>query len=576
MAVFKQALSLAPEKAHYFYLSLVASALSTVLSFGPYVFLYYLLQEMTSSARPDVILNLALWIFVASVLRSLVYIASLSFSHLFAFRLETNLKKQGLEHLLQADFGFFVKHDSGMVRKVIDDNTSNTHTIIAHILPDSIHTLLMPIGILVLGFWMHWTIGCLFIVALALSMVCFIKMRNGSDSIKKYLQALENMNASTVEYVRGIQIIKLFDVALKSFERLYQTIMSYSKFVNQQVQSSRYPYVSFETILYTFSGLIIFVSLFWKLPQGQTIALIVTFASFSGLLFNSFMKIMFFSKNLEMAKDALGKITALIEQMQKTRIEGKQDQFPSQCTIDFEDVFFGYRDDTMILEDFNLRLEAGKTYALVGPSGGGKSTLARLIAGFYSPQKGNIAIGGQPIDELTKEVLAQNVAFVFQEAHLFEGSLLDNIRVAKPEASEQEVLAALDAAQCQEIVQSLPEGIHTIYGAKGTQLSGGQKQRLAVARAILKDAPIVVLDEVSAASDPINEYALLRAFQNLMKDKTVLLIAHRLTSIAHADEILVLEKGKVVERGTQSDLLSNDGPYARLYGLYRQANEWRV
>lgn len=579
MNVFSRLFDYVREKKWAMILSLLLSAVATILSFLPYFFFYRLLKEITGDANPERIRLISYQIFGFTLLYSIAYMGSLLFSHLFAFRLETNMKKRGLHHLLNGSFSFFDVNPSGRTRKIIDDNTGNTHTIVAHMLPDSVNAILFPIGVLILSFSADWRIGLLMIAAIIVAILCFKFMSTGEDEMKKYLTSLERINSETVEYVRGIQVIKVFGLSLESFEKLHAAIQNYSKVISRQCEMCRQPWVFYQAVMMSFGAFIILIAqpmLAANQSVASVVSLVVFFMTFSGMLSSAFMKVMFFSKNYGFANDAINKLENLFCDMEKNKLtEGSVDKLQG-TDISFENVTFEYQKDVPVLERFSLYLEGGRRYALVGSSGGGKSTIAKLISGFYPVKEGVIKIGGVDIKNYQNSVLEKNIAFVFQHAKLFKTSLYENVKIGNPTATHDEVMKALELAQCNEILDKFPEREKTVIGATGVNLSGGEIQRIAIARAILKDAPIIILDEASAASDPENEYEMQQAFSHLMAGKTVIMIAHRLTSIRNVDEVLVIENGQVIERGSHEALMAQNGKYKASQDLFQHANEWRL
>nr|WP_314632567.1 ABC transporter ATP-binding protein [uncultured Mogibacterium sp.] len=579
MGVFKKLFSYAEDRRGYMVAALLLSAVATILSFVPYYFLWEMLHEITGSADYAKISKLSYLIFATTILYMVTYIVALMCSHLFAFRLETNMKKKGLNALLDGSFSFFDMNSSGKTRKIIDDNSGNTHTIVAHILPDSVNAVLFPICLLVLSFMVSKYVGALIVAAVIAASICFKFMYSDPDMMKEYMGALDDINSETVEYVRGIQVIKIFNMVIESFERLYKSIIRYSEVVNAECQMCRRPFVVFQVCMLSLSALIVPVAYVAmpKSPQAsETISLVVFFASFSGLLMSAFMKVMFFSKNFEMANDAINKLESLFDEMDKNKLAHGDVSEMTSHDIEFAGVTFRYEEGVDVLTDFSLELESGKKYALVGSSGSGKSTIAKLISGFYPVSSGELRIGGVDISKYKRETLEHEIAFVFQNAKLFKTSIYENVQIGRPDASREEVIKALDLAMCGSILDKFEAREDTIIGAKGVHLSGGETQRIAIARAILKDAPIIILDEASAASDPENEYEMQQAFSKLMEGKTVIMIAHRLSSIRNVDEILVVEDGKVTERGAHDELMKKDSKYKKLHNLYNQANEWRL
>lgn len=579
MDTFSKLFHYAEEKKGYMIASLVLSGIATILSFVPYYYFWQILREITGSADITVIRKLSYTIFGATLLYTTTYLLSLLCSHVFAFRLETNMRKKGLHHLLNASFSFFDKNPSGRTRKIIDDNSSNTHTIIAHMLPDSVNAILFPICLLLLSFMANIYIGFLVVGAIIVSLICFKFMYAESDMMKDYMEALEDINSETVEYVRGIQVIKVFGLALESFEKLHKSILRYSVVVNRQCQSCRRPFVLFQCAMMSFGALIItiaFRQIHLNTEMGEVLSLVVFFMTFAGLLQSAFMKIMFFSKNYSVGKDAVDKLEALFQEMDKNKLSNGNVDVMESYDIEFDKVSFGYEEGVDVLRELSLTLEGNRKYALVGSSGSGKSTIAKLISGFYPVTSGSLKIGGRDIREYTSQTLEKNIAFVFQNSKLFKKSIYENVKVGNPSSTHEQVMNALKLAMCNSIIDKFETREHTIIGAQGVHLSGGELQRIAIARAILKDAPIIILDEASAASDPENEYEMQQAFSKLMENKTVIMIAHRLSSIRNVDEILVIDEGKVVERGKHQDLMARETKYKASQELFHKANEWRL
>lgn len=579
MSVFKKLFSFGKERIGFIIFAMIFSGIATILSFVPYYYFWRLLREITAGCNVDTVQRISTIILITTIAYIITYFLAMMCSHLFAFRVETNMKKKGLESLLSASFSFFDVNSSGKTRKIIDDNSGNTHTVIAHILPDSVNAVLFPICLLVLAFYVDVYIGAIIVGAVVFSLICFKYMYSEPQMMQDYMAALEDINSETVEYVRGIQVIKIFDTVIESFERLYKAIIHYADVVNGQCQVFKIPYVVFQCGMTSFGALIIFVAkrlLDNGSPMPEIISLVVFFIAFSGLLLGAFVKIMFFSKNYQLATDAVNKLDEVLNAMDENQIKHGSATIIKNHDIEFKNVTFGYEDGTNILENFNLKLEGEKKYALVGSSGGGKSTIAKLISGFYPISSGEILIGGRNIEEYSHKTLESNIAFVFQRAKLFKTSIYENVRIGNPKAPREKVMAALEAAMCNEILDKFEDGENTIIGAEGVHLSGGEMQRIAIARAILKDAPIVILDEASAASDPENEYEMQKAFASLMKGKTVIMIAHRLSSIRDVDQILVVEKGELIEQGTHKELMDKDTKYRKFQELFNKANEWRV
>ena len=396
--------------------------------------------------------------------------------------------------------------------------------------------------------------------------------------MKIYKASLDRMNAEAVEYVRGMQVIKIFRSTVQSFKNFYDSIMTYSKYSIDYVYSCRTPYVIFQVIFNIIIALSVPFAIIYinkGAPVQEILVRVIFFAAFGGLMFSALMRVMYVGMYQMQAQMVVDKFEEIFESMKKDKPEhGTRETFDN-FDIEFKNVSFKYAED-YVLKDVSFNLSQHKTYALVGSSGGGKSTIAKLISGFYKINEGTILIGGHGISEYSEKALLSNIAFVFQNAKLFKTSIFENVHIGNPAASRDEVMKALEEAQCGDILNKFPERENTVIGSKGVHLSGGEMQRIAIARAILKNANIIILDEASAAADPENEYEIQQAFSNLMKNKTVIMIAHRLSSIRNVDEILVIDGGSVAERGSDAELMQKGGKYCRLQEMYSKANEWRV
>ncbi|SHI19957.1 ABC transporter ATP-binding protein [Sporanaerobacter acetigenes] len=578
MKTYKKLLSYVPRQKYLSVIAICFSVLSACLTVGSYYFIYGFLNKLlvqgdTLQAKKYAIITTGMLIIGA-----LLYLGSGYFSHVLGFRLETNLRKRGIDGLADASFRFFDLYPSGLTRKIIDDNAQQTHMIIAHLIPDSSLAMLMPILAIALGFVVSLRVGIMLLVLTLLGIVILFSMMGEQKFMEIYQKSLEKLSAETVEYVRGMQVIKIFGANVHSFKALHKAITDYAKYAYEYSQSCKKPYVWFQWFFFGIMAILIpLILIFIDInidPNFLVVELIMTFF-LSGVLFVSFMRIMYVSMYKFQGNNAADKLEELFSNMQKDKLEfGTEEKF-KDFNIEFENVSFGYNEE-MIIKDLSFKLDEGKSYALVGSSGSGKSTIAKLIYGFYKVDNGAIKIGDKPLENYTQKALIETIAFVFQDAKLFNKSIYENVKLAKKDATKEEVLYALHLAGCDSILDKFRTRENTIIGSKGVYLSGGEKQRIAIARAILKDAKIVIMDEASAAVDPENEHELQLAFSNLMKGKTVIMIAHRMTSIRNVDEILVLEDGKIIERGTDRELMNKNGKYRDFQNLYGVANEWRV
>lgn len=578
MSVYKKIKKYVPDMGGVLFLAALLIIGSSFALIAEYRMIYLFLEEVLAAAK----LQSSAWLVTAIVLCGLAYTLSYFFAamatHLIAFRLEAKLKKAGMDALLEAPFSFYDQHPSGKIRKMLDDNTALTHASVAHLLPDLAAALIIPLFGLILAARIDWRLCAFMILTVVVGALIGKEMMGESAFMAEYMKAQEEMGAHAVEYVRNMGVVKIFNANVKSMKNFYDSISTYADKVLRYSLSCRVPYVSFQTFFNSaFLLLIPFGFLF--LAQGEEPTLYLTkaifYVLFCDILFIAFMKIMYVGMHSYLASSSIEKIESLIQEMESGKMQNGRLEKAKNFDLDFHHVSFAYEEDR-IFNDLSLHLDGGKTYALVGSSGGGKSTLAKLIAGFYLPQEGEVRIGGRALSDYSEKALTGMVAMVFQNARLFKTTIYDNVRIGNPAASRDQVMEALKLARCEEIIDHFPEREMTVIGSKGVHLSGGEKQRIAIARAILKDAPIIVLDEASAAADPENEYEIQQAFSNLMKGKTVIMIAHRLSSIRQADEILVVDEGKIAERGSHRALMEKNGRYAYLQNLYAQANDWRV
>ncbi|MET1239396.1 ABC transporter ATP-binding protein, partial [Enterococcus faecalis] len=451
--------------------------------------------------------------------------------------------KKGISGLTGASFRFFDLNSSGYIRKTIDDNAAKTHMAIAHLIPDSAQAIVTPVLSVALGFFINFKIGLVLIAMLVIGVFLLKKMTGNTNFIQKYQDSLDVLSSETVEYIRGIQVIKIFGAKVTSFKALNKAINDYAKFAYKYSLSGKTPFILFQWLFFGIVCILIVPITFFitslTTPKILAVDLLMLFF-LSGIIFVSFMRIMYVSMHLFEARYAVETLDSLYLEMKQDQLKYGNETQIKNCDIAFENVSFSYKEEC-VLENFNLVLEQKRIYALVGKSGSGKSTIAKLISGFYNVDKGQIKIGGKPLNHYSKDTIINTIAFVFQDTKLFNQSIYD-----------------------------------TLIGSKGVYLSGGEKQRIAIARAILKDAKIVIMDEASASIDPDNEYELQKAFQYLMKEKTVIMIAHRLSSIKSVDEILVLSEGKIVERGNHNELMAKHRVYKQLVTNYENANDWRL
>ncbi len=578
MNIFKRLADYVPEKRHILYLTaiseIVAALITSCSLYVVYSFLTALIQthDLAQSS------HLALVCIASLVVGGLFYFVGGIFSHDFAFRLETNLKKKGLEGLSNASFSFFDQTDSGTVRRIIDDNTGHSHMLVAHALPDFSFAITQLIVLLVLGFFISLPCGLAIIALFIYALIGMWMMMGNTDFQKQYLTSMEVMNGEAVGYVRGLQVVKVFNADISSFSKLYNLIKSYSKLAHDYTLTCRLWWTLFLTGFFGTPAIAATLGFYLSQtsPEPKVILIqVLMIALLSNALFNCVSRCMYVGSYITEASNCIDKIEGIYNQMLAEKISHGEATDFDNFNIEFKNVNFAYGEHE-VLKNFNLKLEEGKTYALVGPSGSGKSTTAHLISGFYKVNDGEILIGNRNIVEYSERAINDHIALVFQQTQLFPESIYDNVLIGNPDATKEQVFDALKRAECMPIIERLPQGVDSIVGSKGVYLSGGEMQRIAIARALLKDADIIIFDEASAATDPQCEYEILKAFKELIAHKTVIIIAHRLSTIKGVDEILVMKDGEVIERGSNSELMAKETTYKHLQELYAQAHDWRL
>ena len=564
-------------------LGCILSALSAVLGLIPYVCVWLAARDVletwpaltgvSGSARWG---WTAVWTAVISIA---LYFAALMSTHIAAFRTARNIRHAAMAHVLKLPLGFFTGSQSGRLRKLIDDNAGLTEDLLAHKLPDLAGTIVTPVAAVLMLFLFDWKMGllCLLTMVLALLSMCLMMGGKNAGFFHRYQKEIERMSGEAVEYVRGIPVVKMFQQTVYSFKAFYAAIRDYSDLASQYAMSCRVGQTCFLTFINGAFALLIPAALLLA-SGGDVRAVLVNFifyALFAPACGQMINRIMYMSEAVMEADEAVGRLDEILSQepMENTDIE-KQ---PADAAVSFDHVTFTYPGaDRPALSDVSFAVRPGQVTALVGPSGGGKTTAASLIPRFWDADSGAVSIGGVNVKEMAPEDLMKQTAFVFQDTRLFKESLLENIRAARPDASREEVLSAAHAAQCDDILEKLPHGLDTVVGARGVYLSGGEQQRIALARAILKDAPIVVLDEATAFADPENEHQIQKAFEALIRNKTVLMIAHRLSTVQDADHIIVLSVGKIAEQGSHESLLAQHGVYAAMWEDYQRSARWKV
>jgi ATP-binding cassette subfamily B protein IrtA len=567
---------------YFTYASWVLSAVSALVALVPFVYIWKILRDVLNAA-PDYAQAVNIphygWMAVLfAVLAYLIYIAALMCSHLSAFRVATNLRLEVSEHLATLPLGFTETFGSGKLRKIIHESTGAAETFLAHQLPDKYNAMATPIGLLVLLLVFDWRLGLLSLVPVALGFVIMSAMtgRRMADKMRQYGNALESMSNEAVEYVRGIPVVKTFGQSVFSFKKFKATIDEYEKWVIAYTKELRMPMMLYTAAINgVFAFLIVGGLLFTR--NGVTSEFLLNLLFYiiiTPVISLTLTRIMYMSENELVVADALARVDSVLDA--EPVPENDHPRHPKDASVSLKDVHFSYDGKTDVIKGVSLKIQPGQMVAFVGPSGGGKSTLANLICRFFDVQSGSVRVGEADVRDIPKEELMDTISFVFQNSRLLKGSILDNVRLGRAQATEAEVLAALKAAQCMDIVEKFPEGIHTVIGTKGVYLSGGEQQRIAIARAMLKNAPILLLDEATAFADPDNEVRVQAAFAQLAKGKTVIMIAHRLSTVANADCIYVVQDGQIAESGTKDELCAQNGLFARMWQDYQASVQWKV
>ena len=570
------------------FLGLALSAAAMILGMLPYICIWLVARDLINVApnwtQATGVTRYGWMAFAFAVAGIAVYFAALMCTHLAAFRTASNIRKEGMAHLMKTPLGFFDSNASGLLRNRLDGAASETETLLAHNLADIVGSITMLLAMIVLMFVFDWRMGAACLLAAVISLLAMFSMMGGKNAklMMEYQAAQDVMSKAGTEYVRGIPVVKIFQQTVYSFRAFKEAIDDYSTKAELYTDGvCRVP----QSVNLTFTeGAFIFlvpVALLLApgaLKSGNFAGFVTNFAFyavFSAIVSTALARIMFAASGMMLASTALGRIAQV---MNAPTLEiTASPQVPKDNSVEFKDVTFVYDGaERPALEHISFRVEPGQTVALVGPSGGGKTTAASLIPRFWDVSSGSVEVGGVDVRQTDPHVLMDQVAFVFQNNRLFKASILENVRAARPDATREEVQAALSAAQCGDILEKLPNGMDTIIGTEGTYLSGGEQQRVALARAILKDAPIVVLDEATAFADPENEVLIQKAFAALTSGRTVIMIAHRLSTVVGADKIIVLDSGQIVEQGAHGELTKSGGLYARMWEDYNQAVKWRI
>ncbi len=566
-------------------LGMIFSAVSAICLLIPFIYIWNVVNALLAVA-PDFsqaqnIGEYAFNAFFYALLGIALNFCGLMGTHLSAFKNEKNMKDAAMNHLLKLPLGYFSNHTSGGLRKVIDFSTSKTEGFLAHNLFDLVGAIVTPIVFLVLLFSFDWILGLICLIPIIL---CFIFMypmfsKESQNVMAQYQMYLEKMNGEAVEYVRGIPVTKAFQQSVYSFKNFIDAIRNYGKFSANYALSTQLPMTAFTVSINGFFALLIpaGILLAGSVVDVKFLADFLFYVIFTPICAVMMNKIMSVSQDWMLASYAMESIEEILNE--KPLVETSNPQRPKGHSIEFEGVIFDYDEtdsDDHILNDISLRINENDSVALVGPSGGGKTTIASLIPRFWDVNSGSIRIGDVDVRDISTKELMENISFVFQNTTLFKDSIFNNVAIGRKGATREEVLNALSLAQCDDIIAELPQGIDTVIGSEGTYLSGGQQQRIALARAILKDAPIIILDEATALADPENEYLIQKAISQITKDKTVIMIAHRLSTVQNVDNIFVVENGRIVEEGNHAELVENNGLYSRMWDEFNQSIQWKV
>ena len=565
------------------YLSWVLAAAGALLALVPFGYIWRILREVVEVApqyENAVHVTQYGWMAVAfAVVAVLTYIAGLMCSHLAAFRIATNLRLAMVKHIATLPLGAIEQFGSGKLRRTISETAGSAETYLAHQLPDQAKAMATIAGLLTLLLAFDWRLGLLSLVPVALAFAVMTSMtgKKMQEQMTQYQNALADMSGEAVEYVRGIPVVKTFGQTVFSFKKFKGTIDNYERWVIAYTKQLRWP-MTFYTLavnsvfVFLIAGAFLFAS---GGTDGGALLNLLFYIIITPVISLTLTKLMFMSENGMIVQDAITRIDRVLESPSLS--SSNAPKHPKDSSVALEHVTFSYDGVKNALEDISLSIGTGQTVAFVGPSGGGKSTLAALIARFFDPQSGKISIGGVNVKDIDKSELMDTVSFVFQNSRLIKGSILDNVRMGKPNATDGEVLAALSAAQCMDIIEKFPDGVHTVIGSQGVYLSGGETQRLAIARAMLKNAPVLILDEATAFADPDNETKVQMAFNALAKGRTVIMIAHRLSTVVNADRIYVLKEGRLAESGSFAELSGQaDSLFGTMWRDYQQSVQWKV
>ena len=564
---------------HLITLGRFLAAISAVMTLIPYYLMWKIIRVAVNGENLNSITTYAIVAVALIVGALLVYIAALLCTHISAFRVQANMRSSLMRRIITLPLGVFDEDGTGKIRRIVNDSTAATETYIAHTLADKTVAAVTPVGLLVLVFAFNWKIGLLCMIPAVIGFCCMMSMmgKNMQQKMKEYQDALETMSSEATEYVRGVPVVKTFGQTVHSFKRFKDCIDGFGKWTTEYTLMLRFPMMGFMTCINAIFVFLVIASYIFTRNgvDNATILNIMYYIIITPLVTVALTKIAYSGEAEMNLIDALKRVDKIMEIAPLD--EGNSNERPVDFGIEVKNVSYRYKGASRnALDNVSVSIKQGEHVALVGPSGSGKTTLAELMVRFFDVTEGEISIGGVNVKNMPSSYLMEQVSFVFQDSRLIKKSILDNVRMSKPDASEEEVLEALKKAQCMDIIEKLPNGIHTVIGEKGTYLSGGEQQRITIARAVLKDAPILILDEATAFADPDNETRVQAAFDEMSKDKTLIMIAHRLSTVMNADKIFVMDDGKCIEAGRHDELMQSDGLYKRMFDEYSKSIEWKV
>ena len=567
---------------YFTYASWILSAVSAVIALVPFLYIWKIIREVLETApnfgKAENITYNGWMAVLFSVLSVVIYIGGLMCSHISAFRVASNIRIAAMEHITKLPLGFAESFGSGKLRKIVNESSAATETYLAHNLPDKAGAIATPIALIALLLVFDWRLGLLSLVPVVLGFLIMSVMtgRRMKTKMEEYQNALDDMSNEAVEYVRGIPVVKTFGQTVFTFKKFKQSIEKYEKWVIAYTKDLRKPMLFYTTAINAVFAFLIAAGI-WFTRGGVTnefLLNLIFYIIITPVISVTLTKIMYQSENAMIVDDALNRIDSVLNL--KPLSETKNPQYPADASVTIDHVSYSYDGKQQALSNVSAYIKSGETVALVGPSGGGKSTLANIISRFFDPQSGRILIGGADVKDIPKDALMNTISYVFQNSRLIKASIFDNVRMGRPDATETEIMQALKAAQCMDIIEKLPNGVHTVIGTNGVYLSGGEQQRVAIARAILKNAPIIILDEATAFADPDNEVRVQQAMNALSKGKTVIMIAHRLSTVANADKIFVLDNGRIAESGSCDELINKNGLFSKMQSSYQTSVQWKV